>query len=341
MILDKHYYPSESTIKNLTYAIPNIDNFKIEIRYIDEFHFTLIIERVDYDGGWGQNLIMNFSVDGDNFDVEIGPSVSKRVVKNITSSKPLQKCDNDKRKIPRKIFQSYATSNVKSNMWRAIQSWQSNNPNYEYHYFDDQDCDEFMRREFDGDTYRAYDSLIPAAFKCDLWRLCVLYKYGGIYADISMECLRSIDDMITDEDLIVIRDSPTNQSYIYQAFIASEPKNPSIWRIIKHTVEIVLSQRLEYGRKGINCLMITGPGVFGRALNMSLNKERDRRYILGKFDYDDVIFKVLDFRNSRIIDGDIEYINAKYQNWHKDRDNEHYSVLVRRGRIFKISMMPN
>ena len=53
------------------------------------------------------------------------------------------------------------------------------------HYlFHDQDCRAFIESEYPPDVLMAYDRLIPTAFKADLWRYCVLYKYGGAYLDV-------------------------------------------------------------------------------------------------------------------------------------------------------------
>ena len=55
------------------------------------------------------------------------------------------------------------------------------------HYlFNDADCREFIAREYPPDVLMAYDRLIPTAFKADLWRYCVLYKYGGVYLDAKL-----------------------------------------------------------------------------------------------------------------------------------------------------------
>ena len=56
------------------------------------------------------------------------------------------------------------------------------------HYlFCDSDCRSFIAREYPPDVVMAYDRLIPTAFKADLWRYCVLYKYGGVYLDAKLE----------------------------------------------------------------------------------------------------------------------------------------------------------
>ena len=53
-----------------------------------------------------------------------------------------------------------------------------------YYLYNDADCRAFIRSAFPPDVVAAYDRLIPTAFKADLWRYCILYKYGGVYLDI-------------------------------------------------------------------------------------------------------------------------------------------------------------
>merc|ERR1719476_8124 len=42
-------------------------------------------------------------------------------------------------------------------------------------------------------TLEAYKSLRPAAYKADLWRLCVLWMHGGIYLDQKMQLAQNLD----------------------------------------------------------------------------------------------------------------------------------------------------
>ena len=60
------------------------------------------------------------------------------------------------------------------------------------HYlFNDADCRAFIMNEYPPDVLMAYDQLIPTAFKADLWRYCVLYKYGGVYLDVKWGGVRT------------------------------------------------------------------------------------------------------------------------------------------------------
>jgi mannosyltransferase OCH1-like enzyme len=87
-------------------------------------------------------------------------------------------------KIPRNIFQTWTTKNISSHFRSLIETWIENNPNYAYFLFDDDNCKTFIQKHFDIRVYNCYCRIVPGAFKADLWRYCILYVYGGVYADI-------------------------------------------------------------------------------------------------------------------------------------------------------------
>lgn len=72
--------------------------------------------------------------------------------------------------IPKKIFQTFETSELPMGMAKACLSWKHKNPDYEYTFFDKYDRLEFIKEHFSKDVLDAYLTLIPGAFKADLWR---------------------------------------------------------------------------------------------------------------------------------------------------------------------------
>lgn len=162
------------------------------------------------------------------------------------------------------------------------------------HYlFHDAECRAFISREFPDDVLYAYDRLIPTAFKADLWRYCVLYKYGGVYLDIKLgflgdgggrdTTLRSIVERWLrggggggggDEFLVLERDSfglwPTGRFGIHNAFMIVKPKNPilleCIYRIVSASKICGLGDGFDSdGGVGwmTRPLFVTGPGLLG------------------------------------------------------------------------------
>lgn len=64
---------------------------------------------------------------------------------------------------------------------------------YEYKLWNNNTIREFLKESFDLSVLEAYDTLLPYAFKADLARYCILYKYGGYYFDIAISLEEKIE----------------------------------------------------------------------------------------------------------------------------------------------------
>ena len=157
------------------------------------------------------------------------------------------------------------------------------------HYlFDDTECRAFIAREYPDEVLCAYDRLIPTAFKADLWRYCVLYKYGGVYLDVKYGFIggggggvtlrRIVDKWLGglggDALFVLERDAvglwPPGRFGVHNAFIISKPKNPVLMECI---CRIVSASRVGNHREwevtdGVGGwmtrpLFVTGPGLLG------------------------------------------------------------------------------
>jgi hypothetical protein len=52
-----------------------------------------------------------------------------------------------------------------------------------------------MKEHFSGDeVYNVYKSFPLNIMRADLWRYAILYFYGGLYADIDVDCWRPVKD---------------------------------------------------------------------------------------------------------------------------------------------------
>jgi mannosyltransferase OCH1-like enzyme len=158
--------------------------------------------------------------------------------------------------IPLHIYQTWHTKDLPPKMKKCVETLKKLNPEFEHHLFDDNDCADFIKNNFDKDVYDAYNTLIPGAFKADLFRYCILYKKGGIYLDIkfyNVNGFKFID--LTDKEYYV-RDIQPSGGGVYNALIVSKPNNPRLLYCINKIVENVKNKY--YGE--INgALGITGP----------------------------------------------------------------------------------
>lgn len=160
-------------------------------------------------------------------------------------------------KIPLNIFQTWRTKNVPPGMALSINSIKTNNSEFKHYLYDDDDCRNFIQEHFLPDVLMAYDTLIPGAFKADLWRYCVLYILGGIYIDAKMEWNNVNNFKLTDllDDDYYVDDIPSHPG-IYNAFMVSQQKNPVLLDCIDSIVKNVKNRDYRDG-----ALFVTGPGL--------------------------------------------------------------------------------
>jgi mannosyltransferase OCH1-like enzyme len=141
--------------------------------------------------------------------------------------------------IPLNIYGTWYTKDIPEKMKECIDKLKKDNPEFEYHLYDDNDCREFIKDNFNYDVVEAFDNLIPGAFKADLWRYCILYKKGGIYLDIKYYTVNDFKLInLTNKDYFV-RDIEHSGKGIYNAFMISKPNNEIFLKAINKIVENV------------------------------------------------------------------------------------------------------
>jgi len=174
-------------------------------------------------------------------------------------SRQTQKSEKEKESWPKTIFQLWhSPEDVSDQMIQRTEVLKTQHPDFHYQLFFLDTAREFIRENFESKVLTAFDSIIPFAFKSDLWRYCILYKYGGIYLDMKYECTNGFrfSQLDTTQEYYVF---DVNRESIYNGFMVAKPNN----RIFLHTI----NQIVKYTRErfyGENDLTVTGPGLLGQ-----------------------------------------------------------------------------
>ena len=268
----------------------------------------------------------------------------KKIYKLPTYLAPREKNNKHKYKyIPKKIFQTGGSCEVTKGMYDAIHTWIDKNPDWEYHFFDNNACRDFIKEHFPKKVLDAYDNLIPGAYKADLWRYCVLYIHGGLYVDNKCVLLASsLNDVIpADVEFLSVLDWDFRwmefSGYIYQAFICAKPKHLFFKKIIDMIVYHVAT-----GFYGHDQLAPTGPAALGKAINLVVGKPETSAHNSGlnkypKFEY--LLWKNLEHKNSCIIDEDnIAIFRKNYLEYYDEcrkKGAVYYADLWYQGRVYK------
>lgn len=158
--------------------------------------------------------------------------------------------------VPKNIFLTWYTKNLTGQIGKNFELIQRLNPEFNIYLNDDNDCLEFLSKHFDVGVVNAYNTLIPGAYKADLWRLCVLYVYGGIYMDIKMQPFNNFKfyNLLYDEHFCKDR----LDKCIYNAIMVCKPGNSFLLHVIRYILRNVRNQYY-----GLDDLHPTGPRLLG------------------------------------------------------------------------------
>lgn len=134
--------------------------------------------------------------------------------------------------IPKIIWQTYKDKrdSLAPYMNEAIQTWQDLNPDYKIKYMDDEQAANFILDKFGMQWHNIFINCPVGVMRGDLWRYLIIYKYGGVYADLDTHCLKPIDEWLNkDYDMIVC---PENDIHFCQWTFAAAPGNPIIKSVL-------------------------------------------------------------------------------------------------------------
>ena len=252
-------------VNNYQLVNKNID-INIIIYYIDKQKIQIILRNMEHENGWDENIQialydLNINSNSNNiFILNCGSSTQNFKKINLLITKPDFIIDYQKeydQLIPKKIIQTYAHNNYHNIMhYNAVQSFLEMNPEYEYIFFNNEDCIQFITENFDEDVLYAYNHLIPNAFKADLFRYCYIYINGGCYFDNKYIPRKPLKKLINQNDKNVYCQD-RYPKLIFNSVIISIPKQDYLKNIIKNIVYNVKNKF--YGESSLHP---TGPRLF-------------------------------------------------------------------------------
>ena len=227
-------------------------------------------------------------------------SVTEKPVSKVVVVKPPKLKKDPERLVPKIIHQTWfepVTPEKYPNMARLIESWKRSG--WEYIFYDDDSASEFISLHFPAEVREAYDSIIPGAFKADLFRYCVLLIKGGIYADMDVMLEINLDAAVPpDVGFMVPVDAPgskpDHRMCLWNGFIASAPAHPFLARAIQHVVNNIRNRFtvVDYDKllcpnpelsvpHAFSTLFTAGPCILGWVLNEMMGRETQQTFVEG------------------------------------------------------------
>ena len=173
--------------------------------------------------------------------------------------------------IPKIIHQTWKTKDVPKKWLPYVNKIQKLNPDWKYVLWTDESNDAFVKKEF-PDFYKIFNGFSRGIMRADVIRYLIMYKIGGVYADLDYEILNQFD--FNNHKIIL----PLNRSISFgdqedtlgNCFFASVP-NHQFWSDVIHDLIKNPPVITNYNQ----VIDATGPGLLTRIYNENKKKYSD------------------------------------------------------------------
>lgn len=157
-----------------------------------------------------------------------------------------------------------------TSVYDAVQTFKAQE-GWVHRFVTDENAKVFLKENFDEDVLHAFEVLVPGAFKADLLRACLLYVYGGVYADAKLFLHYDLDSFL-EGDLVLVKEfdkKSIKNKAIWNGFMCSVPKQEYFMDVIKKIVKNVKNKDYRY-----DDLAVTGPLLYGEVFMKKNNIEK-------------------------------------------------------------------
>ncbi len=182
--------------------------------------------------------------------------------------------------IPKSIYQTYSSQKEIPSMARFhIWKMRKMNPEYEYHFYNDDDIEAFLTKEFDPDVLTQFKKIAIGAAKADFFRYAILLKKGGVYLDIDSQVTGKLDNWISKNDTAIITEEGNPGLYVQWALVYAKG-HPFLAKTVENIVNNIKSNRFPN-----DVHKMTGPRVYTDSINECLEKDPSIPYRKMGVDY--------------------------------------------------------
>ena len=162
-------------------------------------------------------------------------------------------------RIPKIIHQIWIGSKVPKKYHLLMETWKKKHPDWTFKLWTDEDINNFPFI-----NKKAFDDAKNYGLKSDIWRIEILFYYGGLYVDTDFECIKPFDILHHSHDFYVglICDVIPN------GIIGSIPKHPILQKCIKTLKNAKINEKS-------NPMEVSGPYFFTKIILNYLQTNSD------------------------------------------------------------------
>jgi len=226
---------------------------------------------------------------------------------------------SDDKEIPANIFLIWLGSPIPELVQENFNLIKEKNKNFNCLIYNDEMAEKFLKENFDENVCSAFTTLVPQAYKADLLRYCLLYKYGGIYIDTKMSPVNGFTfDELLDKEYFA-KDIETSGNGVYNAVLVCKKNN----NVMKMAIDKII-ENIKNDFYGNSSLLPTGP-----LLLKSFFKENEIR------DFDLKLTDSYSSNNAFVAKKNKNILKVDMNIYSKRNNKKHYTELWYSKQIYK------
>jgi mannosyltransferase OCH1-like enzyme len=167
--------------------------------------------------------------------------------------------------IPKILHQTWKDRNLPVHSAELTEKWQSLHPGWTHKVWTDAECDEFVTAVW-PELEKLYRSFPYPIQRFDMIRYLILHTYGGVYLDLDMMPVKSLDFLTATQDFVVCKE-PAEAATIHKrdyiisnAFMAS----PAQHKFINFLLNDLATHKTSFKDRNNTILDTTGPFFMSR-----------------------------------------------------------------------------
>ena len=115
---------------------------------------------------------------------------------------------------------------------------------FTYKRFSIEDIQNYLKKNWNDNVLKLFNSYKKTAHKIDLWRYCILYETGGVYMDADCVLKSDINPLLNNHAVFVTNNR--DEKDIFNGFIMTFPKNKIIKEILDFMFRVKTSIEDDY-----------------------------------------------------------------------------------------------
>jgi len=176
--------------------------------------------------------------------------------------------------IPQVLHISHASRCLPRDLISTLEQWKVALPNYSIFFHDDASVERLIYEnewpEFPN-LHKIMKCVLPGAMTIDIWRVLLLFKYGGVYTDLDISPTDAFHEDLIDPDVSAFFFSDYF-NWPTQWFIAAEARHPLLYLSMLNIRKNVIDNDRVHKPKVVE---LTGPAAFKWGFEVFLSNTAD------------------------------------------------------------------